>query len=183
MKSSEIPVGTHVVYDRNEMAGSYHSFTEAYVFDIRPKGTKPADYWGGKNRNHDTIGIAYRGYGREGEPARWEFTWTRPQNIHFLWDDYQESLNLAAVRESDARKAEEKRQKEDEATWAAFPESVRKALSLSSWAEEQLLTHGYRSFQLTVPMIQAICDAAIAHANRNSPEAIQAEVEAALKLL
>lgn len=183
MKSALIPVGTHVVYDRYE-SNNYHAFTEAYVFAVRPKGNK-SNYWGGKTGNADTIGIAYVQPWHEKETGGpvWSFTWTRPQNIHYLWDDYVAIKERTAKREAEQRNAAAIAKAEWTAVWAALPQIVRDAVGLSEWGEESMLGRGYCNIQLTPAVIKRIADAAVQHSKRNSPESVQAEVDAALRLL
>lgn len=183
MKSVDIPQGTHVAYDRNE-SQSYHSFVEAFVFAVRPKGTKPQNYWGGKTGNADTIGVAYRGWGPSHETPHWGFKWTRPQNVHFTWADYEAMQKSRKDREDAQLASAAKRRKAEKAAWAALPQTVREAVKLSEWGEDEMLKKGeYANYRISVPKIQAIVDAAVKHALRNSPEAVQAEVDAALQLL
>lgn len=182
MKSADLPIGTHVCYDRNE-SQSYHSFVEAFVFAIRPKGNK-SNYWGGKTGNADTIGLAYRSYGDIRETPRWQFGWTRPQNVHFLWADYEAMQKRKKDRENEQIRSAAARRKAEAKIWASLPSTVREAVNLSTWAEEDMLKSGeYAHYRISVPRIQAIVDAAVKHALRNSPESVQAEVDAALQLL
>ena len=76
MKTSELPVGTHVAYNRGSR--SYPQMVEAFVMAQRPKGTRQ-NYWG-PNHNTETIGIAYKpSWAKSGTP--WQEEWVRPAQI------------------------------------------------------------------------------------------------------
>lgn len=181
MKTAELPIGSHVTYDRNE-ANDYHSFVEAFVVDIRPRGNKSTPYWGGTNGNHNTIGITYKAYWNDPETGQpvWQTKWVRPQTIHFTWAEYTESVERDKKRNAEQKAAEKKAKANRKARLEALPQGVIKALSMSEYGVELLIDRGrYSSYNLTLEIIEAVVKAARA----STPEAIQKEIEDTLALL
>lgn len=176
MLSADLSIGTHVAYDRNE-ARSYHSFSEAYVFAVRPRGTRH-NYWGA-NHNHDTIGVVYHSpYMKDenGSPL-WQFVWTRPQNLHMTWDEYQETIARADLNNRLHQERAAAAQADRTIRWNALPAGVRNAIT--DWRSDTIIERGSTNMQVSLELIETI----VAAARASTPAVIAAEVEAALALL
>lgn len=176
MKTSELPIGTHVAYDSNQ-SRNYHHYTQAFVIAIRPRGNK-SSYWG-KNGNHNTIGIAYTQHywkDADGRPV-WQAAWVRPQDIHMPWDEYSAAIKRADENTKRQQQEQKRAQADRTKRFAALPVGVQNLVT--DWRVEDLIKRGSVTMNISVDWLEKLVKAAQA----DTPAAIQAEVDAALALL
>lgn len=181
MKTVDLPVGTHVSYNRGST--SYEDICEAFVIAHRPKGTKYSS-WGGRTGNSDTIGVAYaRTYFKTTDGRQiWEFTWVRPASIVEPWADYQ--LNQKMIKDHQNAIAIQRKQalKNRKDVAAEIPLTVRSLFSDFEW--DRLVERDQTStFTFSISRLQRIIEAAQSEVPDVKAARIQAEVESALALL
>ena|ERR1700745_223420 len=184
MKSKDLPIGAHVVYDTYESTVGPHNFAEAFVFDTRPKGTKQS-FWGSRTGNNDTIAIAYTDswWKKVHGESRWHFKWVRPATIHYAWDEYQEIQNR--TREYEAIQAQARRDLESQRAdiLDSIPESVLKAFEIGDWKKRELIKGNRVYVDISLELVQNVVHAARLTDPETMTVRIQTEIDSALKLL
>jgi hypothetical protein len=173
MRTSELPVGTHVAYNRGSK--NYPNYVEAYVMAHRPKGTR-YNYWG-NNGNTETVGIAYKLPYRE---SVWQADWVRPAELEMLWDEYAETQARIKARQDEREKAEKARRARNRKQLAALPEGV-KAL-FSEHQLEYAVDRG-ATITLTVDLLVKLVDEAQKAHPKVKAAKVEEEVAEALRLL
>lgn len=173
MKTADLPIGARVAYDVYQ-ARDRHSFVEAYVIAHRPKGNR-SSYWGERTGNNDTVAVMYQ---REWDlkDGTIRFEWVRPADIHYLWDEYETILTARNEREATAKAQKLAAQADRTARWNALPAAAREAVG---YRGEYIVERGSMSTTLSLELIEAL----VAAGRASHPANVQAEVEAALKLL
>lgn len=180
MRSSDLPVGAHVAYDRNH-SHSYPGYVQAFIIAHRSKGNKTS-YWGIPNGNGNTVGIAWHtNYYDKSNTPEWGFTWVRPANIHMTWDEYSVILDIQAKRDAD-RVAKHKADVADrKARWTALPVGVHDLIE--DYKVDHLMERGEINTYISLKLIEAIVAAAQAELPERKAERVAAEIEDALQLL
>lgn len=183
MKSIDLPVGAHVAYDQNE-SRNYHSFIEAFVMTHRPRGNR-SSYWGSKNNNHDTVGIAYStnwNKDKDGKPI-WRSLWVRPQTLHMLWDEHLKAVALDKARSEEYARIREQEKAANKARLDKIPQAVLKALNIKDYTYDSLVERNSHNMYITIEKIEAVIKAARTTDPATMQYRIQSEVESALALL
>lgn len=171
MKTSELPVGAHVAYDRYQQR-DHHNFVEAYVITHRPRGNK-SSYWGSRTGNGDTVGIAYYDpYPSDKEYPLIHFVWVPPSSIHRTWAE-QEAIY---ERANDARRQREVEKADRAARFAALPAAVQELVP--DYYHDRIAERSV-SVNISVDTLERL----VQRLNATHPATVQAEVEAALALL
>lgn len=175
MRTAELPVGTHVAYNRGSK--SYPSFVEAYVLVHRPKGTRH-NYWG-PNHNTETVGIFYKPRWAK-DNGQWDTEWVRPAQLEMLWSEYAETQARIQKRQDEREAENNKRIKNNRKLMAGLPAEV-KAL-FSEYQLEYAVDRG-ATITLTVDLLVKLVDAAQKAHPKVKAATVEEEVAAALALL
>jgi hypothetical protein len=166
----------HVAYNHGG-SRNYPSISEAFIVAFRPRQNK--HYYYGRNGNTDTVGIAYKNrYDKSSYPV-WQCEWVRPAEIEMSWAAYAQTQEAARKRENNLRNQRNEAIANRRDRIAKIPANVLKAVGMDEYSTEDLINSGSTHILMTVDKLEAI----IAAVKANSPDQIQREVEAALKLL
>lgn len=174
MRTAELPVGTHVAYNRGSK--NYPQMVEAFVMAHRPKGTR-YNYWG-NNGNTETVGIAYK---HPYSADRWDADWVRPGQIEMLWSEYAETQAAIAKRKAERDAAAKKLVADNRKRMAAIPAEV-KAL-FTEHTLEYVVKNNRPNITLTVDLLEKLVAAAQNAHPKVKAATMEEEIAAALNLL